>query len=242
VTTQPVEVVDAGAAWFEPAPSATSGTVCGVFRRAVYVRFGSRLLAICQADVASGPLHLRLSALPAVALGGRVVFEGGRLEAGSVTVEVAPDHRWDPAPVAAEALRHLARGAPDPDLGKFLPLVARRDLAGLARLVGGRGPGLTPAGDDLLAGVLVIDALLHLDHAGPRRAAVAAVITTDVAAAFLRWAAVGQCIQPFHRVVSALAEGRPAREAEARAELRATGASSGDALLQGLDLALLAAP
>jgi Protein of unknown function (DUF2877) len=120
-------------------------------------------------------------------------------------------------------------------------LATVRDLVALARLVGGRGPGLTPAGDDFLAGVLVIDALLHPGESTARRAAVEAVTTTDVAAAFLRWAALGQCIQALHDVVAAIATGQSAHEAVARAGLRATGASSGQALLLGLDVALSAA-
>ena len=120
-------------------------------------------------------------------------------------------------------------------------LVACRDLVALARTVGGRGPGLTPAGDDLLAGVLVADALRDPERVAERRAAALTAVTTDVAAAFLRWAAAGQCIQPVHDVVSAVACDEPVAEAAARAELRAIGASSGVALLLGLDLALTAA-
>lgn len=253
VTALAVAPLDAGDAWFEADDDRpVHGSVCGVFSRVFYLRFGDRILALCRADVASGPLHLRLAALPAVGLGDPAVFEAGRLQVGSTTVTLRADRRWGPQPVSVAALtksvgvRHPSRLPRDPGIGQLrdLPavrdLVAERDLEALARLVGGRGPGLTPAGDDFLAGVLIIDALLHPGEPAPRRAAVEAVTTTDVAAAFLRWAALGQCIQPVHDVVSAISTGQPAGEAEARAGLRATGASSGQALLLGLDVALSA--
>jgi len=246
----PVRALDAGAAWFPGGADVSRGRVCAVFGRACYLRFGDRLRALCRADVASGPLHLRTPVLPALTVGDPVGFQPGRLQVASVTIDIAPDRRWAPDPVATGDLLAMARRRPEvhwsapPDtgldaiLGPARELVARRDLVGLARLVGGRGPGLTPAGDDLLAGVLVIDALLHPDRDAARNEAVRASATTDVAAAFLHWAARGQCIAPFHAVVSAVAAGRPDRESAARAALMTIGASSGAALLLGLDLAL----
>ncbi len=153
-----------------------------------------------------------------------------------------------PGDLGVGHLRDLVAGGTDrggtwrcADLVAVPDLLARRELVALARLVGGRGPGLTPAGDDFLAAVLVIDALRYPDEPAARRAAAEVVSTTDVAAAFLRWAARGQCIQPFHDVVTAIANAQSAREAEARADVLATGASSGRALLLGLDMALSAA-
>ncbi len=181
------------------------------------------------------------------------MFQSGRLSVGSLTIAVdRPIDVGRPHPVAAGDLLAMAGGQRDlvdwPDwsadtgldaiLGPARELVARRDLVGLARLVGGRGPGLTPAGDDLLAGVLVIDALLHPDQDADRQEAAKTSATTDVAAAFLHWAAQGQCIAPFHAVVAAIAAGRPDQESAARAALLTIGASSGEALLLGLDLAL----
>ena len=248
VTALAVTPLDVGDAWFEADDERpVDGSICGVFSRAFYLRFGDHILALCRADVASGPLHLRLATLPSVGLGDRVVFEAGRLQVGSMTVALRADRRWGPQPVSVAALttavglRHPSELPGDPGIGPLRDLVAGRDLVALARLVGGRGPGLTPAGDDFLAGVLVIDALLHPHEAAARHAAVEAVATTDLATAFLRWAALGQCIQPLHEVVSAIAANQPARKVEARAGLRATGASSGQALLLGLDVALSAA-
>lgn len=251
-TGQTGSVVDAGDAWFAPGIAAT-GTVAGVFRQAAYLRFGPRLLALCAPEVDPGPLHLRLDRLPALAVGLGVTLSDGRLVVGSLGLELDEEHRWSPEPVDAGALRAATPpGQPDAgrraaDAGLAVDLVVeagrmvgRGDLGAVAHLVGGRGPGLTPAGDDLLAGVLVADAVLRPDDGRPRRRAAAGVQTTAVAAAFLRWAAVGRCIRPVHDVLAARAGHRGAAEATARRRLHRLGASSGPALLLGLDLALFA--
>jgi hypothetical protein len=62
----------------------------------------------------------------------------------------------------------------------------------------------------------------------------AAVRTTDVASAFLRWAARGQCIGPAHDALAELARGVP--DGPAATGLAGIGASSGRALLRGLRL------
>src|SRR5690606_12255872 len=94
---------------------------------------------------------------------------------------------------------------PPDDLADVWPevraAVAAGDLVGAARRLGGRGAGLTPTGDDVLAGILVADA--HRDPGAEpldtRRAAVAAADTGELSRAFLRWAAQGQSIEPVHR-------------------------------------------
>ena len=246
-----IEVVDAGDAWFDARTGTGEGRVAAVFRHAAYLRFGTRLLALCPAEVDAGPLHLRLDRLPALAAELRATLSEGHLAVGPVDVGLGEEHRWRPVPVDGAALRAAPAPTPAPgaaaDAGlpadvvaEAARLVERGDLTGLARAVGGRGPGLTPAGDDVLAGVLVADAALR-PRGGDARdlaAATASAATTDVAAAFLRWAARGRCIQPVHDVLAARAAGRVDAEAEARLRLRRVGASSGAALLLGLDLAL----
>lgn len=256
-----VTALDAGVAWYDglvAGGGSGAGTVYGVFRHGCYLRFEDRVVALCDASVASGPLHLRLLSVPGLARGDRVEAGDGWLETPSGTLLVPPERRWAPPPVDARALDAAARrrygdltggfgGSGDLeaawDLGgcrweRLTELVAAGDLVALAETVGGRGPGLTPAGDDFQAGVLVVDALRHPAGLAQRRAAAGASVTTDVAAAFLRWAALGQCIQPVHDVISAVVSDDGNREAQARALVRATGASSGAALLLGLDLAL----
>ncbi len=113
------------------------------------------------------------------------------------------------------------------------------DLTGLAARLGGRGPGLTPAGDDVLAGVLLAARARCGPSAEPELSAVAASIcTTEPALAFLAWAARGQCIEPAHTVLLALTRRDEARAHAAATRLVTIGASSGAALLAGLRLGL----
>jgi hypothetical protein len=120
-------------------------------------------------------------------------------------------------------------------------LVAAGDLVGAAHLLGGRGPGLTPAGDDVLAGILLMAAVGPDPVDAPiRTAAAEAAPTTDVARAFLRWAARGQSIAPVHELLATIAEGEPVAARRALQRLSSIGASSGADLAAGLGLALAA--
>jgi hypothetical protein len=110
------------------------------------------------------------------------------------------------------------------------------DLAGVARLLGGLGPGLTPAGDDVLAGIVLARHVYGADETR-LRAAVDLVRSTELSLAYLRWAARGQCIEPAHEVLAALAAGDAARVAAACARLVHHGATSGADLLLGIQCA-----
>jgi hypothetical protein len=120
------------------------------------------------------------------------------------------------------------------ELGRAAPLDG---LAAVARSLGGLGPGLTPAGDDALSGVLF--ALRAL--AGPTveqalRSVARSVRTGEIAAAVLVAAAAGAHIEPVHDLVTAAAAGdRRAAEAAAAA-LDRYGASSGADIAYGLRL------
>lgn len=260
-------MIDAGAAWYSlgsPAVrggvvgggmvgggGAIRGRVCAVFRRAVYLRFGGTLVAVGSGAIPSGPLHLRTPrfAEARLAVGDPVTLESGVLHAGRLEVEVRGDHCWVPPAVDASALRAAAGGwlAADPPAddaggigGAAAPSVAGGDLDAVADALVGRGSGLTPEGDDILAGIVVVDALLHPENDTYRCgvAARAAVRTNDVAAAFLAWAAVGQSIGPTHNLLVAVAAGNHRTAFAARAELTGIGASSGAALLHGVQQAL----
>jgi hypothetical protein len=98
----------------------------------------------------------------------------------------------------------------------------------------GLGDGLTPAGDDWLAGVML---WAWLAHPTPRRfcrilSRAAVPRTTTLSAAFLKAAASGQCSVAWHRLLATLAEGRRSGVAEAAQGVLVHGASSGlDALI-----------
>jgi hypothetical protein len=259
-----IEALDAGDGWFE-LPSPATGVLRAVFGRAAYVDFGDRLLAVGDAGVPSGPLHLRVRRLPMLVHGERVTLAESVAELcgirytsaahswgweGVITLDGAA--RWRPAPVDAGGLaRHagLARAVlgglrpalAGPILERVRGLVAAGDLVGAAHLLGGRGPGLTPAGDDVLAGILIVAAVgPDPVDAAVRAAAAEAAPTTDVARAFLRWAARGQSIAPVHDLLAAIAAGEPVAARRALERLSSIGASSGSDLAAGLGLALAA--
>ena len=103
--------------------------------------------------------------------------------------------------------------------------------AGLA----GLGGGLTPAGDDFLAGALLG---IWLAHPAPEplcraMVKVAAPRTTTLSAAFLRAAARGECSAAWHELLAALREGRQGEISRALHEILSYGATSGADTLAG---------
>jgi hypothetical protein len=81
-------------------------------------------------------------------------------------------------------------------------------LAGATHRLAGLGPGLTPAGDDFLLGLIVWAWLGHCEAPAFGRAvsSAAAPRTTTLAAAWLRAAAAGELAAPWHRFLQSLAE------------------------------------
>ncbi len=112
----------------------------------------------------------------------------------------------------------------------------RRLVCQGAALLAGAGPGLTPAGDDFLAGIMLgawlarpdPQAFCHLvlEAAAPR--------TTVLSAAYLQAAARGHCSEPWHDLLQCLAC-EPASRLEAAVRgIVAHGATSGSDTLAGL--------
>src|SRR3989441_7980191 len=109
---------------------------------------------------------------------------------------------------AEAAIVELARG------------LQRRDALLVSRAAGalaGLGPGLTPSGDDVLVGVLLAFALHADDFRAMRQAIISTVRdrTTRISMAYLEAAARGEASESWHRLVAALAVGRPRRLAGA---------------------------
>jgi hypothetical protein len=108
-------------------------------------------------------------------------------------------------------------------------------LASVAQLLG-RGPGLTPTGDDVLAGALVALCALGSPAAavlGDAVLAAAPQATTTVSAALLTHAARGECIPQLADLVEAIAVADGALPRTAGA-LLAVGHCSGAGLLHGV--------
>ena len=117
----------------------------------------------------------------------------------------------------------------------------RGDLAAAFRLLEGRGVGLTPSGDDVLAGILLVCAI----RPGCRPALdglARSARTTALSRAFLRWAAAGQSIQPAHALLDAAGSGDRDAMGRAARSMAAVGATSGRALVDGAALAATEMP
>ncbi len=208
-------------------------------------------MALTTFDVPSGPVHARVGVdLDGLRLHDRVVVTPTVLQAGAVLVDLAGAHVWQGRVPTASALHAAAAlavdlldGAPPSSIEPDLDDVDFGDLAAVAARLGGVGPGLTPAGDDCLAGILLIAGIGGGEAAEAELAAVAGgVETNDIAAAFLAWAARGQSIEPVHRFLLAVADGRPGDAAAALADIVGFGRSSGADLAMGLRLGLACLP
>jgi Protein of unknown function (DUF2877) len=175
-------------------------------------------------------------------------------------VVVRAVREWAPArpgqgAVAASALAAVGTVLSGAGLSGADPGVDSRLVAGLAdaardydasaavaaRLLGS-GPGLTPSGDDVLAGFLAGAFAFGLDAAALRQAiaVLAPARTTALSAALLWHSARGECINELAAVVALLTgQRRPGPEEPGRAvsRLLSVGHSSGAALAMGLVIA-----
>lgn len=180
--------------------------------------------------------------------------------AGPVVVRAVRE--WAPArprrgEVAASALAAVRTALNDAGLGAAAlasadPGVDLRLLADLAAAAGdrdasvavaarllGSGPGLTPSGDDVLAGFLAGAAAFGLDTAALREAiaVLAPARTTALSAALLWHAARGECIDEVAAVAAILTSHQriaPEQAGRALGRLRSVGHTSGAALALGL--------
>jgi hypothetical protein len=156
--------------------------------------------------------------------------------------------------LAPEAVAARLFGARDLDartgLIELLGSVRRRDpgsARGAARLLTGRGPGLTPAGDDLIAGVAVVVAALGAALQFPRERQLAwhraallpdlADRTTAVSATLLRLATGGLAPEPLHGVLHGVAA--PERGLRSLRRLLGIGDATGWAMAAAAGLSML---
>jgi Protein of unknown function (DUF2877) len=205
------------------------GRVIATYAKAFYLRFDTGIIAVTNATAERGPIHVRCPVLPSVRAGEAMVVRGNVL--GGIDLD---------APVWAGG-RVLQRGAAGvladirspalltgdvPDVWPaYRDDLALGDLGHAAEVLGGLGPGLTPAGDDVLAGLLLVASDLGYPRLGEIE-----VRTNEISAAYLAWAARGQGIEAAHDVL--------AGRADALDRLLGIGASSGAAIAYGIGLGL----
>lgn len=219
-----------------------SGRVVGCFGRGCYVRTATGLAALGGPPVLPGPLHVTLAHDPRAVIDGEpVALDGESIWAAGWHVDLRHAARYDPSPPAhlaglVQALDGHARWPDDVPVteAEVADALAEQGLDGARRRLQGRGGGLTPAGDDVLAGILLAAAW----SGSPEPPDVAAAAeTTELSQAFLRWAAEGQSIQPVHDLAERAAQGDVSGADAAARQVARTGASSGTALLAGLRVA-----
>jgi hypothetical protein len=227
------------------------GTVELVFARAYYVRLGDDWLLLAEPDAAFGPLSLAVAGLerPALRPGQPARVDAGGLRVGDHGVSLERMRVRRPAAIARASEQGDGARAADAALGVIGPppsaiapgLVAlRRGRVGEgARLLAGRGDGLTPAGDDVLAGYA---AWRHSIGAEPVVGALAAGRSSPLGLAYLRCAERGELPDFGAALLAALRAGdRQAARGAARG-LADWGASSGDALAWGIAAGATAQP
>ena len=168
-------------------------------------------------------------------LGGARVWQGAVPEAGQLTAGLD---------VALDLLEGVTGSALDSTVSEQSRFfLAKGDLSGAASVLGGFGPGLTPAGDDCLAGILIIANTLCGQAATPLLSALVENIeTNEISLAFLRWAARGQSIEPVHRFLELAARCDAGDASIALTDLTRFGHSSGADLALGLRMGLLELP
>lgn len=215
--------------------------VRGTFTGGLYLENDDGIIAVTRSDIPLTPLSARL--------GSGVLLP--QLHNGDVlptaTFDASQARLWNPRPpwpaLDVSAVLRLAASARDEAEARLqaeAPGVLARATTGLLpEALLGLGPGLTPAGDDVLVG-----RLLAVQAGGPRGGfpapsdlaapllAAAENRTTRLSLAFLRAAAEGECGQAWHDLWPTPGASSGSREAAIRVILR-TGQTSGAAALWG---------
>jgi uncharacterized protein DUF2877 len=235
-------------------------TVVAATPQATYVLADDTLLCLASATAVRVPCAMVLESkgLPPQLPEGTIASVGaGVLSIGTTTFRAG---RWwrpprprglgaTPPARLAGAVRWLTGRVADPldapgraavaELVEALAVAERPDDA-VAQLLG-RGPGLTPTGDDVLAGAMVTLNALGSPLGGLLGSAVTAAATgatTTVSAGLLCHAAAGECIPQLEDLLTAVRHGadEPAAANLARAAgaLLAVGHCSGAGLLHGV--------
>jgi hypothetical protein len=142
---------------------------------------------------------------------------------------------WSRTCAEVTTARLLAHGA-----DSLMAAVERRiGLAAAAQCLAGLGPGLTPAGDDYVLGVMAALWLLGERDPLPAIAAACATRTTLLSSAFLRAAAQGQFMEGWHHLAHALDRQDEPGSRRAVRQIAAFGATSGRDSLAGFARVLL---
>jgi hypothetical protein len=204
-----------------------------------YVALGTRgWLLLGPPRVQHGPLSVHVAGLRPLVDGAPARVANGWLEVGEQRIALAGMRLTRRRPLAGDgdprAVPGVPAGGTPPALAPGVAALARADLESAVDLLAGRGEGLTPAGDDVLAG-----------WAGWKAAAGAPVAVADAAAgrttalsvAYLRCAERGELPEPAEALIGALWAGDAAAARRSARRLAGWGATSGRAIMLGMAVA-----
>jgi hypothetical protein len=218
-----------------------TGYVAVPLRDGAYLEMPGGWLLIAPPRSPLGPLTLLVDSLPdrPFAEGDAARIESGVLAAGSVGIDLAgvrgiadprpPARAADIEPALRAALSE--RPCAPPDLRDGTAALSAGDHEAAVDLLAGRGPGLTPAGDDVLAGYA---AWRHAEGGEQLLGDLAEGRSAPLGLAYLRCAERGELPQVAARVLHAVRAGDPGAAARHARALDAWGATSGTALLWGI--------
>jgi hypothetical protein len=205
-----------------------------------YVRFGEdRWLLVAVPAAPRGPLSLLVAGLDGAPLrpGDEAVLDTTGLRVGALHIE----RKSTCSAIARTTLRSRASGwrdalaaalavvPPAPrDLAPGFAALRHGNLTGAVLALAGRGEGLTPAGDDILAGYAA------WRHAEGRPVSVSSERCSPLGLAYLRCAQRGELAEPADAVLRAVRAGDAGGARRGANALAAWGSSSGAAILWGM--------
>jgi hypothetical protein len=217
------------------------GAVELVLSGGAYLRLADDWLLVTEPGAPFGPLSLAVSGLEPGALhpGQLVRVLSERLVIGAQVVSLERVRERRPAagggpggaPAAGGSASSPLGGVPPAGLAPGLRALARGRLVEGVVLLAGRGDGLTPAGDDALAGYAA------WRHAAGRPVAVSPFAngrSSPLGLAYLRCAELGELPDGGVALLTALHSGDRAAASAAALTLRSWGATSGAAMAWGL--------
>lgn len=230
-----------------------AGTVVAASRHGFCVELPAGMVLVGGPDLPLGPLCVRLEAPPPITpFATPARAEGRHLGVGGLHLVWASAVVWSGRLPPPSALKRSAEGVARVVAGSAVcsallsaPYAARTgefhrrlragEVAAAANLVAGLGPGLTPAGDDLLAGTLFWLRACCGGHVEPRLLEIAqAAATTSLSRAFLCCAASGEWLDPAHALLCAVVTGNAQAAFDAAQSLAGIGGSSGRDFCLGL--------
>ena len=240
-----------------------TGQVHSVFTHAVNLQVGDELWTVTAPGGHDAAFTVRLSGVVRPGdLGLRsrdpVYVRSRHIRAGAALIDARTAVRWIPPRYDADrsglsgrtaeleaAARPVAWAGSWPLAGGVIEALAsgrRGDLDDAVSRTTGRGPGLTPSGDDVLVGILAVLTAPAVTAVCARvaarlRSALAPTLATtnEISRALLAQASRGHVSRPVWELTSALLSGRAAASfTQARADVLATGATSGGDTCAGL--------